>query len=436
MDLSEKQLLLLSEYMYLPDVTIENQTIGETIESFKDESGNFKPELLAQATGGVTVEEAEEFLKEIEKDETLMNLKVVESKDTGIRACCFVDSRNPDSNEAVLAFRGTGGDAIAWADNFRGVYQSETMMQQEAAQFVADQCMDYDISYATGHSKGGNLAEFVTIMFPDLIDKCTTFDAQGFSKYFHDMYKAAIEGKADDMTNISSYKDPVNTLLKPVSGTIKYIATDPDIKGFDNHKTSTLDDNSYFDANGNYKDEVLTDRSLMMNGLHLVADEIVQAAPMNVKRGIGDVIGPLVGAFVSGFKDVLSLPVEIFKGLTNQYKTKPLELDENSKMLPEDKAEIVEELTTATKMYLEGDDRLSKMKKSTEHLREGRHRTSPEKNQNGINIEDSQINININIEGSQVYNEMEGALTNDEALVSAIADAVSKNMREDVGFDR
>lgn len=94
--------------MYLPQF-VREQTIGDIVQDLKDADGNYQQFELVDVSGGISVEEAEAFLKEIEKDETLMNLQVEKSIDTEVRASCFVDSRNPDSKEAALVFRGTVG---------------------------------------------------------------------------------------------------------------------------------------------------------------------------------------------------------------------------------------------------------------------------------------------------------------------------------------
>lgn len=163
-------------------------------------------------------------------------------------------------------------------------------------EFVAEDCKNYDIKIASGHSKGGNLTQCVTVMLPERVDKCVSFDAQGFSKYFHKRHSLAIEARKNDITNISSYKDFVNPLLDQVAEeeNIKYIKTAPDIKGKNNHKAGTLYNDAYFDVNGNFIKDVQTERSPMMNALHNFIDGL-QVLPKFAKMGIAEVFAPIVG---------------------------------------------------------------------------------------------------------------------------------------------
>ena len=98
-------------------------------------------------------------------------------------ACAFTTN----SGEHYIAYRGTGDGK--WVDNGEGMYKVSTIMQERAAQFF-----DYYAKLAnldesnrvivTGHSKGGNCAQYVTLMskYANLVDTCYSLDGQGFSK--------------------------------------------------------------------------------------------------------------------------------------------------------------------------------------------------------------------------------------------------------------
>ncbi|MBO4998772.1 MAG: DUF2974 domain-containing protein [Lachnospira sp.] len=131
-------------------------------------------------------------LTAIQNDETLMNMKISNvydsdsssnpdkpSQGTNFRAACF-----SNDEETVILFRGTHG-AYTWNDNGEGGYQADTASQKEALDYVnllgANLTTSGKIT-VTGHSKGSNLAQYVTICAANLVvDRCVSFDGQGFS---------------------------------------------------------------------------------------------------------------------------------------------------------------------------------------------------------------------------------------------------------------
>ncbi|TYQ16029.1 UNVERIFIED_CONTAM: Protein of unknown function (DUF2974) [Acetivibrio alkalicellulosi] len=103
----------------------------------------------------------------------------------GLNACTFEDS---DGNIMVV-YRGTGSGE--WGDNGEGLagLSTETQQQRQAVEYF-DYIMkrngyhqkDIEI-ILTGHSKGGNKAQFTTInsIYRDFITNCFSYDGQGFS---------------------------------------------------------------------------------------------------------------------------------------------------------------------------------------------------------------------------------------------------------------
>ncbi|TYQ16025.1 UNVERIFIED_CONTAM: Protein of unknown function (DUF2974) [Acetivibrio alkalicellulosi] len=103
----------------------------------------------------------------------------------GLNACTFEDS---DGNIMVV-YRGTGSGE--WGDNAEGLIglSTDTQQQRQAVEYF-DRIMerngyhkrDIDI-ILTGHSKGGNKAQFTTInsIYRDFITNCFSYDGQGFS---------------------------------------------------------------------------------------------------------------------------------------------------------------------------------------------------------------------------------------------------------------
>lgn len=123
----------------------------------------------------------------------------------------------------IVVYKGTAG-AIDWKDNEEGGYSrvSDTKQQIAAAEYF-ERIMDIkpsyiDTVYVTGHSKGGNKAQYVGVRFGEMIDHVYAFDGQNFNDTFKLKYHYEIEKNKHKITNISNEYDFVNILLERVSG--------------------------------------------------------------------------------------------------------------------------------------------------------------------------------------------------------------------------
>lgn len=123
----------------------------------------------------------------------------------------------------IVVYKGTAG-AIDWKDNEEGGYSniSDTKQQIAAAEYF-ERMMNakpgyIDTVYVTGHSKGGNKAQYVGVRFGDMIDHVYAFDGQNFNDTFKLKYQDEIERNKHKITNISNEYDFVNILLERVSG--------------------------------------------------------------------------------------------------------------------------------------------------------------------------------------------------------------------------
>jgi len=250
--LSEKELLLLSNYEYFACST-NGGTIKENIDALKGEDGSFDMEkVVAQgATGDIISEDdAIDILYRLEDDEKLSNLYAKRNINKGgIRATLYATK---DDENATLVFRGTGGTYKAWEDNVLGEYKSDTNLQSLASDFVRYECGGYKNITVTGHSKGGNLSQYVTVVCADQIDKCVSFDGQGFGKGFLEKYDKEIDVAKDKITCINGFNDFVNILLTPIAGTILYVKNQEGIS-VDMHSCYTMLSNGSFDDDGNFK---------------------------------------------------------------------------------------------------------------------------------------------------------------------------------------
>lgn len=136
--------------------------------------------------------------------------------DSGTAACVFQD---PAGN-VYVSFAGTQDGE--WPDNGTGMFSVSTTQQERAAAYFDDMAETYgwtpnDNIIVTGHSKGGNKAQYITLMsgHADLIDRCYSMDGQGFSPeaiaFFKEKYgKEQYEEILQKMYSICGNNDFVN----------------------------------------------------------------------------------------------------------------------------------------------------------------------------------------------------------------------------------
>lgn len=139
-------------------------------------------------------------------------------------ACAFQDT----SGKTYIVYRGTGDGK--WVDNGIAIANESSQMQREANAYydhvVESLRLDTNRSgriIVTGHSKGGNEAQYVTLnsKYGYLIDNCYSIDGQGFSQaaidhiielYGEDYYLQQLE----KMYSINGENDYVHDLGIPV----------------------------------------------------------------------------------------------------------------------------------------------------------------------------------------------------------------------------
>lgn len=301
---SQQELLLLSNYVYIP-ASVSDRPINEVINAYRDDSGSFsaKSVMGAAAGGGMCAEDvAIVFAKmdeHISSDPSFGHLSVsrtLEEKD--VRALCFTDRKD---ESPVVVFRGTGGTENAWRDNFDGAYEEDTKIQKIADDFIKTECSMYEDIVVTGHSKGGNLAQYVTVRNGNIVGSCVSYDGQGFGGDFISSNRELVETAAPKITSISSYNDFVNILLTCIAGTSIYIANDDSIAGA--HSPTTLLTHNTFDENGKITSTV--SQGLVAKGLDALTEVIVKGLePLSDggKHSLGDIAGSAVSSALSSQK--------------------------------------------------------------------------------------------------------------------------------------
>lgn len=305
-ELNEKQLMLLDTLVYL-DCGFPPSTSVETLVRQLQEPGALDRLTFDDA---LTREETEEMLRYIAADEELMGLTIVDSTDGYVRAVCFEDS----SGDAVIAYRGTGGTYVAWDDNFQGGYLSETELQQEALEFAEGCAVKYDDITVTGHSKGGNMAQYVTVVMGDEVDRCVSFDGQGFSDEFIEKYSDEIELNRSKIRSVCSYNDYVNILLTSIAGETVYLDNENGIfPGGHYIYDLYTNSNNRLDENGEYVTS--REQSILvqgMNGLETLLVKYLDSTPQVVEFVVYSVFGGVIGGLLGKKERSFQLAIEEF----------------------------------------------------------------------------------------------------------------------------
>lgn len=178
-----------------------------------------------------------------------------DNKGTGFAAIAIKD---PDNNITV-ATRGTEGFDIIHKDASRRdvaadlelAFSLSTSQQKEMEKFMqALEKEEYDGYYFTGHSLGGNLANYGAITFKpiDKVKGVVTFNAPGFNEAFMSKYAAEIAAIYNRVNNYQNEYDYVSSILF-VPGPVTIIESSKkedgwfdfdDHLGFDDHGLNTL----------------------------------------------------------------------------------------------------------------------------------------------------------------------------------------------------
>jgi len=214
--LYHSELNLISQLAAL-DLPVEpsclpNYTVGEMAAALLQ---NVK---ALQGDCAMSASEWDQSLRLIMEHSNLTALKVLaytNQPDNGLVAYCFSDLV-PGSG--IIAFRGTTG--IGWIDNIKGGFLTDTPQQLKALDFfhTVDRTFNFKHYTLTGHSKGGNNGQYITIVDGSKVSRCVTFNSQGFSAEFIRKYAVAISANQDKIIAYESAWDVVNILLNSIAG--------------------------------------------------------------------------------------------------------------------------------------------------------------------------------------------------------------------------
>lgn len=214
-----------------------NLTVDKYLSEFTEEA-LMKLQNTGKTIGHIQAHEWAAIIRAIKADPTLRDLTIsdrfIDSR--GNRAAlCFTDKNR--GNQPIVAFRGTL-DGMEWKDNVYALNVADTPAQIEALRYI--ERLPYKDITVVGHSKGGNKAQYVTIV-SDKVSRCLSMDGQGFSREFFYKYGKEIEKKASYIKNFSLNNDFVNQLMFPVPGSKQFYFEGFGMEGFtENHSPNSF----------------------------------------------------------------------------------------------------------------------------------------------------------------------------------------------------
>lgn len=217
MSLQREEIVLLNCFNYLNIGNQNRRKLGVIVNDILERPDLFN-RIVEGNPAGMGPDNWRELLESIRSSDKLCSL-ILKAQSInmgydpkGLNAVCFMD---PQTKEATFVFRGTGRGE--WLDNgiaFSGV---ESPQQVEALQYFEKALADLKLQEkgytidVTGHSKGGNKAQYITIR-NDVVNNCFSFDGQGFSDEALKAYRDGIARNRHKIISIAADKDYVHCL--------------------------------------------------------------------------------------------------------------------------------------------------------------------------------------------------------------------------------
>lgn len=244
LNINDNEYNLLSQLAYidfhgsediLKKLDKSNYTIGDMVWFYL----NNEDALKAQGNRcAIDIEEWKKTFTQISDNPELCNLKIKgyinesfekgidynnqgKNVKTGLVAYCFETSEK----EAIIVYRGSEtreflgrGD---WIDNFYTGFTDKTIEQEAALNFLNNMKKKYNYTafITTGHSKGGNSAQYVAVISDD-VKKCVSFDGPGFSDNFIRNNSIRILKARDKIISYEGKMNFVPSLLFGIAGKI------------------------------------------------------------------------------------------------------------------------------------------------------------------------------------------------------------------------
>ncbi|MCE5222306.1 MAG: DUF2974 domain-containing protein [Clostridium sp.] len=283
--LTYEDLILLDNLIYLEwDAKEDEELINIVYNILTNEELNELINNMGNCTIKLPKSEWINILDQIKNKPNLKELRIknVYNYKSGMRVACFIDGEN----NATVVFRGTT-TIKEWEDNGQGAYEYDTIEQIDALSYINN--LEVNNITVTGHSKGGNKAQYVTVLSPKII-KCISINGQGFSNEFINKYKDEINKNKSKIVCINSKYDYVNCLFNSIAEECQYIQTEFQINPLDYHKANIL-----LDENGDLRqktNEGIFPRIIKYFSTSLISDlpEDIQNLVINGMIGVIELI--------------------------------------------------------------------------------------------------------------------------------------------------
>ena len=236
------------------------------------------------------------------------------NNDGAAGAAFYSTDASGNIQDLYVAYRGTGKGR--WYDNGDAFSKKYSPYQQDAAEYfdsvIEKLGVDEDTNiYVTGHSKGGNQAQFVTLASKNahLVDKCISMDGEGFSPeaiaYFKQLYgEDAYEEQFRKMYAVCGDNDYVNVLgikVIPEDHTV-YVESPTNVHDLSNAhglvNVKTGKGNLFDFENGTFYNQTDKQRDLAIVARSL--GENIMKMPQEVREDICRSIMTILEYFFSG----------------------------------------------------------------------------------------------------------------------------------------
>jgi uncharacterized protein YukE/flagellar biosynthesis protein FliQ len=271
-------------------------------------------------------------LEQAKASPNLMNLQIrypILRSQNGysITAATFV---TPGTTTATVVFRGTDGSYEQWFDNVDGLGTGRgTPAQNDALRYMEQYLHGkYTDVSVTGHSKGGNLAMFVTLFSP-IVTRCLNFDGQGFSDSFRRQFSVEIEANRHKIKTIAAHVDFVVGILginSSIAGERIFVNNDAGVFSAEAHYMSNLIFHNDFDEHGNFAS--IREQHPLMQMFEVGLGSLMFLLPDHMEDWFVNMFGPLAALAlgnIESLEDVWHALTTILEGFM-QFAADPMML--------------------------------------------------------------------------------------------------------------
>lgn len=242
--------LILNCIIYVGDFEKENANekfldknifeISSNLKIEKDSSGDYPAEINEEEFNNIlnTIKSNKELYEKIKIVDIENSISANISGDEKIVNVSFIFENN-----LIIVYKGTAGD-FEWKDNVESTYNvTDTKQQRRALMYfdkIVEKFKEVEKIYVSGHSKGGNKAQYIGVLRGDMqrVEKVYSFDGQGFNKNFLQKYNKEIKNNKYKIFNICNEYDYVNILLFSIANKI-FVKSTTDV-GNENDRQSKI----------------------------------------------------------------------------------------------------------------------------------------------------------------------------------------------------